>query len=89
MLPPEDVDLTGEAHRGRASIRRLMWDNSGDLWTLYRAWTHLKHWAASVPSDDLKADFDLHLNPPEEIPVHFDTGLYALNHLTARAILTQ
>lgn len=95
LLPPEDVDRTSESHRGRAIVRRMMWDNyvkisscrsSRDLWTLYRAWADPKHRTASVSLDDLKFDFELRMNPPKEIPAHFDSGLYALNHLTASAI---
>ncbi|KAJ7195765.1 hypothetical protein GGX14DRAFT_403728 [Mycena pura] len=81
IVDPEDK------HRGRRREREILRDNmnkllacktSREFWELLRKWTDDRPLPPGVTPADLHKSFEARLNPPEEIPHHFDAELHKI-----------
>ncbi|KAF8123371.1 hypothetical protein K438DRAFT_1651237, partial [Mycena galopus ATCC 62051] len=83
-LTIDEVADPEDAHRGRQREREMVQDNLNkllacetnlDFWTLVRKWTDDRPVEPRVTPAELHGSFSTRLNPPDDIPDHFDAEL--------------
>ncbi|PPQ72667.1 hypothetical protein CVT25_007993, partial [Psilocybe cyanescens] len=88
--PPQDLELDNRlAHRGRAAMRKLMWRNlqkavnlaaePKEYWKFLKEKLNRKQRGQAVSMQDLRNVFDARMNPPMDLPEHFDVEKFQLD----------